>query len=148
MVAEVLLEVTGDAGRGVGRERAPAARLEPSYRLDQRQQGHLLEVVHLDAPAPVAVRDPQRHALVEQHDLVEQPLPGDRGPGRRRPLEQALGADLVGLATRSEPLVLRDGFRRRVDTPDLEGFVHGRRERWGLVRRLDRLDGRGRCRAF
>ena len=106
VVAEVLLDVTGDGGRGVGREGAPAARFEPSYGLDQRQQGHLFEVLDVDAPALVAVRDPQGQALVEQHDLVEQPLAGGRGPGRGRPPEQALGAHLVALPPRGQPGVV------------------------------------------
>ena len=72
VVAEVPLDLTGDGGHGVGQEPGPLADLEPVDGLDQAEQGHLLEVVGVDATAAVAVGDGEGRAAVEQDDLVPQ----------------------------------------------------------------------------
>ena len=71
-VAEVPTQLTADGGHGERQEVVTSGRVEPLRGLGEAQQGHLLEVVEVDAPVAVARGHAAGHGHVGLDELTGQ----------------------------------------------------------------------------
>src|SRR5690606_38602340 len=95
LVPEVPANLADDRGSRVACELAPARRVVAIDRVDEADHGHLGEVVNRLATVPEPAGQTRRERDVVLDDLIAQPRPYGRIPGRRGGREQCGDRDVL-----------------------------------------------------